>query len=112
VAKEKGIDTRIKCSPRQRGDPPSDTTLSNAICGIIGAAWLDSRNVIAPFKAIEVFGYVDIHSSAESGKLISSLSSLGESQQLGGQGSIDPQHTTISHDSPSNQGNIAPQHVS
>jgi hypothetical protein len=56
IAKEKGIDAHMKYSPRQGSNPPTDTTLSNAICAIIGAAWLDSQVVSAPFKAIGALG--------------------------------------------------------
>jgi hypothetical protein len=56
VAKDKGVDTCIKYCPRQGSNPPTDTTLSNSICAIIGAAWLDSQVVSAPFKAIDALG--------------------------------------------------------
>ncbi|KAH6667242.1 hypothetical protein B0J14DRAFT_185596 [Halenospora varia] len=42
-AKHLGISDCIKCNPRQRGHPPSTTTLSRAVSAIVGASWYDSN---------------------------------------------------------------------
>jgi dsRNA-specific ribonuclease len=106
LAREMGIDACIKFSPRQRDDPPSDTTLSNAICALIGAVWLDSQNLSAPFTAIENLGLVMTRVHMKSSNITLNLHRLGESKDLAVQASGGNQDTIVPQMLSLNPGNV------
>lgn len=57
IAREREIDSLIRYSLRQGDEPPTDTNLSNVVCAIVGAIWLDSKSLIAAFEAVVLLGY-------------------------------------------------------
>jgi hypothetical protein len=73
-----------------------EVTLSNALCAIIGVAWLDSNKMSTAFKAIVALGCGYLVASQECCVRMLSLRRVGDSETLSVQvDSVAPQNMTM-----------------